>query len=1120
MVMKNVMRKNLIKSIRKSLTRYIAIVAIIALGAAIFVGLRTTKSDMIATGQKYMDVQNMFDLQFLNTYGWSDAQLDQIRTLAGEDKAEGTICLDALARLEGADKDNVYKLYAVPQQVNRVQLQGGRMPQTPGECLIDGFHVDESLLGQTLTISAKNDEETLDSLTQHSFTIVGYVSSPIYMDMSRGTTTLGNGAVVGFVYMPKDSFQMDYYTDIAVSLPGNYTVYTQEFDEAMEAAEEALRPQLETLAQQRYEQVLDDARTQYADGLAEYNEGYAEYLEGKQEAEQELAKAEAELLDAEKTIQENTALLADGQSQLEEGEKTLAQKKQELADGEKELNSSEATVKKNLAKVEDGIAQIDEGLPQLEDGISQLESGLQQLNATISTLNALNSTAQSTIASLEKSLDWAESMGLPASAVQDIRSQLAQWESQRKEYEKQLDDLKDQKDGYSKQLADLKAQKAEIEAQRQELVEAKAQLEDAKAQIDAGRKAIVSGKQQIATGEKELAAKKIELENGRIELENAQKQVDEGWEEYNAGKAEVEQELADAQQELADGKQKLDDALETINTMEPPELYILNRNTNAGYLALDSNSDIVKGVSTVFPAFFLLIAALVCITTMTRMVEEERTEIGTLKALGYTSWEIIRKYLYYSGSAALLGCGLGVLMGSVVFPMILWEAYRIIFNITPNVILQVDWFLCGLVVFAYTAVNLLVTWYCCRRILANVPAELIRPKAPTSGKKIFLEYLPFWNRFSFLNKVMLRNIFRYTQRLLMMLIGIGGCTALLLTGFGLRDSIVDIVDFQFDQITLYDMDVRFSQGQTQEQMAAFRQDMQPYSQDVYFFHQSGAEIISESVTRDITMVVGDENITRYMDFHRKGKSLALPGQGEALLSVGIAEIMDISVGDKVSLRNADMQEMELTVTGIYENYVYNYVFISPQTYEQGWGKPPELQVACLNVSKGQDVHTAGTQVTQADGVMTVTICQDLAEQVGAMMDALDLVVATVVICAGALAVIVLYNLTNINITERIREIATIKVLGFRAGESAAYVFKENLLLSVMGAALGLIFGRFLLMFVISMIKVDMVWLQTYISAGSYILAIALTLLCACLVDFVLYFRLEKINMAEALKSVE
>lgn len=1157
MVMKTVMQKNLLRSIRKSLARYIAIVAIIALGSGMFVGLRTTKGDMIATGQKYMDGQNMFDLRLLNTYGWTEEQLSEIKELSGVKDAEGVISLDALARPENqGSADKVYKFYALPERVDKACLQGGRMPENPGECLLDGFHASDKVLGSTITISSENEQGTLDSFASHTLTVVGYVSSPLYMDMSRGSTSLGNGSVAGFIYLPKDSFQVDYYTEIAVTIDGSRQAYTKEYDEAVDKVADALEPPVLLLARQRYEQLRQDAQTQYDDGMEEYLSGYRDYLHAKEKAIQELADGKKELMEAQRELEDNRAVLKDGQAQLEDAEALLAQKKKELADGEKELKAQEyaanaqledaekellknyKTVSENLALVNDGLLQINEGLSQLDSGISQLENGLSRLKTGIDILAGLDSAAESGLAAAREALDEAQSMGVSDSVIAELRAQLDRLEQEKQNIVQQQEALQQQYDEYSGQLQQLQNQRGEVIAQRQEILSNKAALEDGLRQINDGlaqleekkeqakeelnrAKALLNeGKAQIAAGEAELSEKRAQLQEGMEALEAGEKALAEGWDSYNSGKETALRELADAQAELDDAKRKLDDAADTIASMTEPSLYLMSRNTNVGYLALDSNSDIVKGVSTVFPAFFLLIAALVCITTMTRMVEEERTEIGTMKALGYKNREIIRKYLLYSGSAAIIGCGLGVVLGSIIFPIILWRAYGILFNIVPRVELRMDWALCGTVVLTYIAVNLLVTWYCCRRMLTNVPSELIRPKAPTAGKKVFLEYLPFWNRVSFLNKVMIRNVVRYKQRLFMMLLGIGGCTALLLTGFGIRDSIVDIVDHQFEEITLYDMEIRFSQGRTQQQMDDFSREMGSYAEDVYFYHQSSGELSAGGETKAVTMICADEGITRFMDFHYDGKQISMPGENETIVSAGVANMMGLSVGDRITLRNSDMEEIDVTISGIYENYVYNYAVISVDTYSGQLGEAPALQVACVNVDKGQDVHIAGTKASKTDGVLNVTISQDLAEQVGTMLEALDLVVATVVICAGALAVIVLYNLTNINITERIREIATIKVLGFRAGETAAYVFKENLLLSAIGAGLGLLGGRLLLSFVISQIKVDVVWLQARISAPSFILSIVLTMLCACLVDFILYFRLEKINMAEALKSVE
>ena len=415
---------------------------------------------------------------------------------------------------------------------------------------------------------------------------------------------------------------------------------------------------------------------------------------------------------------------------------------------------------------------------------------------------------------------------------------------------------------------------------------------------------------------------------------------------------------------------------------------------------------------------------------------------------------------------------------------------------------------------------LFVTWYCCRKALKEVPAELIRPKAPDAGKKILLEKLPFWSKISFLNKVTIRNIFRYRQRLAMMLVGIGGCTALLVTGFGLRDSIVNVVDYQFQEVTTYDLQVYFTGAQTEGDRYQFVGELGSKAEHVLFYHQESIEVEMDDQTKEIYLMAADHEIQNVIDFHCGEEQLQMPGINEVMMTVGVCEALGIEVGDQITMRNADMQRLNLTVSGIYDNHVDNNCIVLPETIEAQWGYLPDVQMALIRVAEGQDVRQVSASVANHDGVMNVTVSEDFAAMVGNMMDALDLVVVVVVVCAGLLAAIVLYNLTNININERMREIATIKVLGFNAGETGAYVFKENLSLTVIGGLFGLGLGYALLLFVMSQIKIDMVWFKALVTPYSYVISFVLTFLSACIVDFIFYFKLDKINMAEALKSVE
>ncbi len=1158
MVMKrNAMRRNLRQSIVKSFGRYIAIVAIIALGAALFIGLLMTKADMVKTGQQFMNNQNMFDLRLTNSYGWTEDYLDKISRIEGVEDIEAVTYLDLIARIGDTEEDSVYRFLEIPETLNLVALRGGRLPERDDECLADGFHFDDSILGKTVTVSESNDEESLECVAYKTFTVVGYVATPLYMDMNRGTTSVGSGSLASFFYIPAGVLDMDYVPEINITIPGDYAIYTDKYNDALEAAADTMEPQLQILADKRLEEVREEALDAYREGLAEYTDGLMEYAEGKSEADKELSDAYQELLDGEQELIDSEQQLKDGEQQiadarlaLAQGEKSLQQSKQTLANSKaaayKQISESTQSLMQEFQSLSEELDFVDADTMELSTQILALDAQISPLETELSLVESQISQTQSMISILDtsinaarSSLEMAEQGGETDEAeLEEMRQEIADLEVKLEEYYAQLEEQEAQRDEINAQLAPLYEEKSELEDEQAKL-EAKAQgLEDSISSITeslmelvvtqsvmdnefaAADAQIESAEAQIEAGYLELDIQEQTIADGWIQLEEGKQKLEDGWKEYEEGKAEAEAELADALLEIQDGAAELADAWEMIQDMTENEIIILDRNSNVGYNNLDSSSNIVAGVARVLPVFFLLVASLVCITTMTRMIDEERTQIGTLKALGYTNREIISKYMIYSGSGALLGCGLGILAGSTIFPMIIWQAYCIMLYIQPNMVLTVNWMLCAAVVLVYTAVLLFVTWYCCHRTLEEEPAELIRPKSPDAGKKILMEYLPFWHKISFLNKVTIRNIFRYRQRLAMMMVGIGGCTALLLTGFGLRDSIVNVVDYQFEEVSHYDMEVYFREGITEEERRDFLKEVKSSAEGVMFYHQSSVELEFDGRVKEIYMISGDSQLANFMDLHEDDTPIPLPGEDEVVLSVGVAEAMGIGVGDQVVMRSADMESLNLTVSGIYDNHVYNYSIVSPGTIYNQWNRTPEQQMAFVTVQDGQDVHTVGAEIMELSNVMNVSISDDVAEMVGGMMDALDLVVWVIVFCAGLLAVIVLYNLTNININERIREIATIKVLGFNASETAAYVFKENLSLTVAGSGFGLLLGYLLLLFVMSQIKIDMVWFKALIEPVSYVWSIVLTLLSAVVVDFIFYFKLEKINMAEALKSVE
>jgi putative ABC transport system permease protein len=550
---------------------------------------------------------------------------------------------------------------------------------------------------------------------------------------------------------------------------------------------------------------------------------------------------------------------------------------------------------------------------------------------------------------------------------------------------------------------------------------------------------------------------------------------------------------------------------------------VLNRGTNIGYACFESDSEIVNGVSKVFPIFFILVAVLVCMTTMNRMVEEQRTMIGMFKALGYGEGTIMAKYMIYSGSAALIGCVVGYVVGMAVFPPVIWFAYKMMYIDIP-LVYAFDLKLIIAVVLVALVCTVGTTWLTCRYELYETAANLMRPKAPKAGKRVFLEKIPFvWNKMKFLKKVSVRNIFRYKKRLFMMIIGISGCTALLLTGFGINDSIAGFADTQFDEIQVYDGSIVLSTSKDSVATGELVDELSQVTESYDFVYESSWDLTVNNSVKTVNLVAPEKtaNFGKYLIFKdSKGNGISYPEKNQAVINNAIADDYDIEVGDEIIVRNSDMDEIKLTVSGIFENHVYNYVFISPETYEEQLGGAPEYASIYFNLKSGLDAHEELAKIMAMDGAASVTINQDSRQRVSQMMNSLNYIILVVILAAAALAFIVLYNLTNINITERIREIATIKVLGFFKNETASYVFRENRVLTAIGIIVGLGLGVLLHSFVMSQIKVDMVSFDVYISPLSYIYSIILTFVFNFGVNIIMSRKLENINMAESLKSVD
>ena len=717
----------------------------------------------------------------------------------------------------------------------------------------------------------------------------------------------------------------------------------------------------------------------------------------------------------------------------------------------------------------------------------------------------------------------------------DIRYQsiLSEAEAEVNDAERQLSEQRQSLDDAQNEL---NGKRTEYETGRanaeKELADRKQLLDDAKAELDRQREELEAAKRLPSAQLPEVAEQIAAME---ALLEANEEKYAENLAAYESAAAEAEERFLAAEQELSDAQAELDrayteleaaqtdidDAKTAIAEIKPATVFVLDRTANVGYACFENDTQIVSGVARVFPLFFFLVAALVCITTMTRMVSEQRTENGLLKALGFGSGAVAGQYLFYAGSASVLGCTAGFIAGSKLFPMILWENYHIMYAVERPIVFLLDGPLFAVCTLLYLGCMLGITWFVCAKDMRESAAQLLRPKSPETGKRVLLERVGFlWKRLSFLHKVSVRNIVRYKKRMIMMIIGIGGCTALLIAGFGIRDTIQPIVDNQYSEITIYDASVTFLENIDKAGEEQFRRNGSEYLEDTVFLYTENVKAETSDGEQSLTLAAFPYAPEGFVDLHRGKEKVAFPEAGKAVINYRFAHEYGIDVGSVLTVRGDDGTALSVEVSGIFDNYLYDYLFISTTTYETLTGREALSNTAYVNFKDGQDSHAAAAQLQEDRNVANVTISDDMITRVSGMLDALNYIVITVLVCAGALAFIVLYNLTNVSIIERSREIATLKVLGFYTNEQYAYVFRENILLTGISAICGIPMGIALLRYVISQIKMRNLYFGYRLNWQSYLISIALTFVFTLIVDLVLTAKIKRVNMAEAMKAIE
>lgn len=946
-----------------------------------------------------------------------------------------------------------------------------------------------------------------------------------------------------------------------------------EADEKLADAQAEIDDAEKKLADGRQE--LADAKTELADGKKTLNEKQAELASAKREladGREKLASARAELAEQEKEFNEQKAKaekefasgekqIAQAKKQIRNNEKLLAQKKTELADGKKQYTQSKQALDASKEQLTASKQQFAGEKQQYEAKLQEYETGKQQCEAGKA---AAEQAKQELQAALETGLITEKEA---AEKQQEAAAQLAQLtaaEQQLATARQQLTAAAQQIAAYEKELA---AAEQQLAAGEQELAAAKQQLDDGEKQIAAGEKQLASGKKQLAAQEKklsegkeklsdaekqirdgwaEISSQEAKLTDAQAQIDSGEQQLADGWEEIRDGEREIadgeeeiagyekdleegKQEYADARAEadekLADGEAKIEDAQKEVDEIRKPKWYINDRDDLPDYTGLGENADRMRNIGQVFPVLFFLVAALISLTTMTRMVEEQRTQIGTLKALGYSKFSIAGKYLGYALLATIGGSVFGVLLGEKFLPFVIIHAYGILYTYIPIPTLPYNLEFALIASLAAVLCTLIATISACYRELAAAPAVLMRPPAPKQGKRVFIERITFlWKHLSFTWKSTIRNLFRYKKRFFMTIFGIGGCMALLLVGYGLRDSIMDVAVIQYGELQTYDamllLDEDADDGQRGELFAFLEKAPEVTVYDNWYMKNLTAK--SSEGNRDLYLVV-PEDVEKFPEFvklqdRNTKEPYALSEEG-VVLTEKTAKMLDASVGDQISLELAEGEWYDVTITAICENYMYHYAYMTPKLYRELTGNEPEYGTVVYDA--GEDgAEKIGREALAYDAALGVTYTAGFKSRLDDMLGTLDSVIYVLIISAGLLAFVVLYNLNNININERKRELATIKVLGFYDGEVAAYVYRENVLLTFIGAALGCVLGAILHRFVIVTVEVEMCMFGRNINFPSFVYAVLFTIGFSVIVNFVMYFKLKKIDMVESLKSVE
>lgn len=1109
--MRSALNKDFIRDILKSKGRFLSIVAIVALGVAFFTGVKSSPIVMKTSSDKYYDKYNLMDIRLISTLGLTDKDVDDIKNIEGVEGVYPTYSIDVISIYNSTEKVlkvhglDLNKLNDKKNYINQLKLIKGRLPQKSGECVLEIPKIKalNYPIGSEISLSSGKDDKLSKSLSKSKYKVVGYVETPYYLSQEKGNSSIGGGVIEGAIMIPESDFKMDTYTEMFLTVKSakELDTYGDEYSNLVKTVTDKIENMKNKLTTRRYNEVVkkaEDKIQKQEDKLSkakkDFDKGKKEYEENKLKSENEIKEAENKILDASEQIEDGKAQLKNEKKrafeQIEECKIKLANAETDLKNGQKKYQTALKKFNSNKKTAESEIKKAESDLEELSNQIDDLKNG-----------NKL----------IEKQLQNEQLSEVERSELENkLNENLYILSVMQQKY----------KDGTDK-----------LESSKSELLLGEKKLKETKATLEASEKKIANEKTKLKSSEK-LAEEKFK--KAEEELYQRENQIEEAKLELKENKAKLKtelnkakKELQEAEEKIADGEEKIKDAKKQIKKIEKPTLYILDRDSHQSFVEYEGCANSIDALAKIFPVFFFAVAALVCLTTMTRMVDEQRINIGTLKGLGYKTSQISKKYILYALIACLTGSILGLAIGFSVFPTVIFFAYGMMYSIENIVYVFSIPIAIGITSLALIIITL-SAYMACRKELKETPAILMRPKAPKSGKRILLERVPFiWNRFSFISKVTVRNIFRYKKRFLMTVLGIAGCTALILTGFGIKDSIEMILTGQYGTLFKYDMSLVIQSDMTDKQIYELRKNLSDIDEinKYEFFSYENGDIKVNNTTKEITIVV-PENLKKMDKFihlqDRKTQNPIKLNNKGIVLTEKIARDLGVKAGDEIELINSDDKKAKIKVSHITENYISHYAYISPENYIKLFEKDLDFNrlIGILNNPSVKIEDKLSKKLFDIDTIDGITFNTASKETFHNTIKNLNYVVLIMIISAGALAFVVLYNLTNVNISERIREIATIKVLGFYDKEVSAYIYRENIILTIIGTVVGLGLGTILHKFIMVTVEIQSMMFGRVIDVSSYFIATVLTIVLSLFVNLAMFYKLRNVKMVESLKSVD